>query len=137
MLYEITAPPLEAHGLALLFGELIVSHQHLRAHYLASSRSKLKMSVASASENERKLDDVKNDCWHNRDSDLDIDSVLQRVSQLQAQLEVWKVLQDTEKLLLQAPSDKALPNQKATWVKHSSNSNLKGQTIGKKDKRYW
>ena len=78
----------------------------------------LKMSVTSASENERKLDEVKNDCWHSGESDLDLDSVLQRVSQLQAQLEVQKVLQNTEKLLLQVPSDKALPNQQATRVKH-------------------
>ena len=76
------------------------------------------MSLTSASENERKLDEVKNDCWHNSDSDLDIDNVLQRVSQLQTQLEVQKVLRSTEKLLLQAPSDQALPNQKATRVKH-------------------
>lgn len=76
------------------------------------------MSIASASENNRKLDEVKNDCWHNCDSDLDVDSVLQRVSQLQAQLEVQKALQKTERLLLQVPSDKALPNQQATRVKH-------------------
>ncbi|KAL9126353.1 MAG: hypothetical protein Q9217_004583 [Psora testacea] len=76
------------------------------------------MSLTSASESERKLDEVKGDCWHNGGSGLDIDSVLQRVSQLEAQLEVQKVLQRTEKLLLQAPSDKALPNQQATRVKH-------------------
>lgn len=76
------------------------------------------MSLTSASESERKLDEVKNECWHNGDSGFDIDSVLQRVSQLHAQLEVQKVLQGTEKLLLQAPSSKALPNQQATRVKH-------------------
>jgi hypothetical protein len=76
------------------------------------------MSVTSASEKTRKLDEVKNDCWHNSDTDLDFDSVLQRVSQLQAQLEVQKALQKTKKLLLHAPSDKALPNQQATRVKH-------------------
>ncbi len=76
------------------------------------------MSLTSASESERKLDEVKSDCWHNGDSGLDIDGLLQRVSQLQAQLEVQKVLQKTEELLLQAPSDKALPNQQATRVKH-------------------
>jgi len=65
------------------------------------------MSLTSASESERKLDEVKNECWHNGDSGFDIDSVLQRVSQLHAQLEVQKVLQRTEKLLLQAPSNKA------------------------------
>jgi len=102
---------LEAHSLAPAFESSISCIIPVKVDFL-------KMSVASASENERKLDDVKNDCWHNRDSNFDIDSVLQRVSQLQAQLEVQKVLQETEKLLLQAPSDKALPNQKATRVKH-------------------
>ena len=76
------------------------------------------MSVTSASKNTRKLDEVKNDCWSHGDSNLDIDSVLQRLSHLQAQLEVQKALQKTEKLLLQTPSDKALPNQQATRVKH-------------------
>ncbi len=76
------------------------------------------MSTTSASENERKLDEVKNGCWHHSNSDLVIDSVLQRVSQLQAQLEVQKALQKTEILLLQQPFDKSLPNQQATRVKH-------------------
>jgi hypothetical protein len=74
--------------------------------------------MTSASESKRKLDEVKNDCWHNRDIGLDVDSVLQQVSQLQAQLEVQKALQKTGKLLLQAPANKALPNQQATRVKH-------------------
>ena len=76
------------------------------------------MSVISASGNTRKLDEVKKDCWNYGDSNLDIDSVLQRLSNLQAQLEGQKALQKTEKLLLQTPSDKALPDQQATRVKY-------------------
>ncbi|KAF2788648.1 hypothetical protein K505DRAFT_328792 [Melanomma pulvis-pyrius CBS 109.77] len=68
----------------------------------------------SAPSLEEKLDVVGTDIWRYDDSDLDIDPILQRLSQLQIQLKVQRKLHATAELL-RYPS---FPKQQATRVKH-------------------
>lgn len=61
---------------------------------------------------------VMRDIWHLNSPDIDLTKLLSVVSSLRTQLEVQIVLQSTDRLLHESPSDKALPNQLATRIKH-------------------
>lgn len=63
-------------------------------------------------------DKVRTDIWCYDGPDIVSDSVLESFSQLHAQLKVQSVLHTTAKLLRQYPSNKCLPNQQSTRVKH-------------------
>jgi len=76
------------------------------------------MSVLLLQELERNPDKVREDIWCYDSPDLISDGLLERVSCLYAQLKVQKALQTTAKLLRQYASNKWLPNQQATRVKH-------------------
>lgn len=67
---------------------------------------------------ERDLCKMSEEIWNIDGPDDVINKVLERVSLLRAQLEVQKSLQATANLLRRVPSDKALPKQQATKVKH-------------------
>jgi hypothetical protein len=67
---------------------------------------------------ERDLSKIGNELWNIDDPDDILDTVLKRLLLLKAQLEVQKSLQATANLLRHIPSDKALPKQRATKVKH-------------------
>lgn len=58
------------------------------------------------------------DIWNLRTSEIDFSKLVDSVSKLQTQLAIQKTLLCTEKLLLQHPNDKPLPNQQATRIKH-------------------
>lgn len=75
------------------------------------------MSVHALQGIERNLDKVGEDTWDCDDFDV-FDSMVQRLSRLEAQLHVQRSLQWTAKLLREQSRDKALPNQQATRVKH-------------------
>jgi hypothetical protein len=67
---------------------------------------------------ERDLSKMGDELWNIDGPDDILDKVLKRLLLLKAQLEVQKSLQATANLLRQVPSDKALPKQRATKVKH-------------------
>jgi hypothetical protein len=67
---------------------------------------------------ERDLCKMGEEIWNIDSPDDVVDKVLERLSLLKAQLEVQKSLQATANLLRRVPSDKALPKQQATKVKH-------------------
>ncbi|KIW38198.1 uncharacterized protein PV06_10144 [Exophiala oligosperma] len=67
---------------------------------------------------ERDLCKIGEEIWNIDGPDDVVDKVLERLSLLKAQLEVQKSLQATANLLRRVPSDKALPKQQATKVKH-------------------
>lgn len=67
---------------------------------------------------ERDLCKVGEELWSIDGPDDVLDKVLERVSLLKAQLEVQKSLQATANLLRRVPSDRGLPKQQATKVKH-------------------
>ncbi|PVH92389.1 hypothetical protein DM02DRAFT_543749 [Periconia macrospinosa] len=67
---------------------------------------------------ERDLCKMGEELWNIDGPDDILDKVLERLSLLKAQLEVQKSLQATANLLRRVPSDKALPKQQATKVKH-------------------
>ncbi len=75
------------------------------------------MSMHALQEIERNLDKVGEDLWGCSDLDEVFDGVLQKLSQLKAQLYVQRSLQKTAKLLQEQANDKPLPNQQATRVK--------------------
>jgi len=64
-----------------------------------------------------KLDEIAEDIWRCDDLDSGFDDVRQRSLQLQAQLLVQRSFQKTENLLRQQ-TDKTLPKQHATRIKH-------------------
>lgn len=76
------------------------------------------MSVHAWHGIERNLDKVGEDTWDCDDLDDAFDSMVQKVSRLEAQLHVQRSFQRTEKLLREQTQDKPLPNQQATRVKH-------------------
>jgi len=76
------------------------------------------MSVHALQEVERNLDKAIEDIWDCGDLDDVFDSMLQRLSRLEAQLNVQRSLQRTAKLLQEHTRHKVLPNQQATRVKH-------------------
>ncbi|KAI1318811.1 hypothetical protein F5Y16DRAFT_112376 [Xylariaceae sp. FL0255] len=67
---------------------------------------------------EHKLDSIGRDLWKVDGPDDALDKVLDKLLLLRAQVEVQKTLQTTANLLRRQPSDKALPKQQATKVKH-------------------
>jgi hypothetical protein len=67
---------------------------------------------------ERDLCNMGEELWNIEGPDDIFDKVLERLSLLKAQLEVQKSLQATANLLRRVPSDRALPKQQATKVKH-------------------
>lgn len=67
---------------------------------------------------ERDLSKMGDELWNIDGPDDILDTVLKRLLLLKAQLEVQKSLQATANLLRHIPSDKALPKQRATKVKH-------------------
>lgn len=67
---------------------------------------------------ERDLCKMGQEIWNIDGPDDVVDKVLERLSLLKAQLEVQESLQATANLLRRVPSDKALPKQQATKVKH-------------------
>jgi hypothetical protein len=67
---------------------------------------------------ERDLCKMGEELWNIDGPDDVLDKVLERLSLLKTQLEVQKSLQATANLLRRVPSDKALPKQQATKVKH-------------------
>jgi hypothetical protein len=67
---------------------------------------------------ERDLCKMGEELWNIDGPDDVLDKVLEKLSLLKIQLEVQKSLQDTANLLRRQPSDKALPKQQATKVKH-------------------
>jgi hypothetical protein len=87
-----------------------------RANFLTTLREK--MSVLLLQELERNPDKVREDIWCYDSPDLVSDELLERLSCLYAQLKVQKALQTTAKLLRQHPSNRLLPNQQTTRVKH-------------------
>ena len=66
----------------------------------------------------RDLDKMAGELWSIDCSDDDLNTVLQKISSLKAQVGVQKSLQTTANLLRRQPEDKALPKQRATNVKH-------------------
>jgi hypothetical protein len=76
------------------------------------------MSVHALQGIERNLDKVGEDTWDCDDLDGVFDSMVQKVSRLEAQLHVQRSFQRTAKWLREQTQDKALPNQQATRVKH-------------------
>ncbi|PVH67565.1 hypothetical protein DL98DRAFT_443283 [Cadophora sp. DSE1049] len=76
------------------------------------------MSVHAWQGIERNLDKVGVDTWDCDDLDDAFDSMVQKVSRLEAQLHVQRSFQRTEKLLREQTQYKPLPNQQATRVKH-------------------
>jgi hypothetical protein len=76
------------------------------------------MSAGLLARIERDLCKMGEEIWNIDGPDDVVDKVLERLSLLKAQLEVQKSLQVTANLLRQVPSDKALPKQQATKVKH-------------------
>lgn len=67
---------------------------------------------------ERDLCNLREELWSIDSPDDVLNGVLEMVLLLKAQLEVQKSLQATANLLRRQPSDKALPKQQATKVKH-------------------
>jgi hypothetical protein len=67
---------------------------------------------------ERDLFKVGEELWNIDGPDDVLDEVLKKISLLKVQLEIQKSLQATANLLQRQPSDKALPKQQATKVKH-------------------
>ncbi|EMC97045.1 hypothetical protein BAUCODRAFT_436465 [Baudoinia panamericana UAMH 10762] len=67
---------------------------------------------------EQMLSSFAQELWDVDGPDDLLDALLYKVSLLRAQLEVQRCLQHTANLLRQQPLNKALPNQRATKVKH-------------------
>ncbi|KFY30326.1 hypothetical protein V494_08189 [Pseudogymnoascus sp. VKM F-4513 (FW-928)] len=67
---------------------------------------------------ERDLYNLREELWNIDSPDDVLSGVLEMVLRLKAQLEVQRSLQATANLLRRQPSDKALPKQQATKVKH-------------------
>lgn len=63
-------------------------------------------------------EDILQDVWNLTDFEISLSELLDIISRLQTRLEVHKALLSTAKLLRDAPSNKPLPNQQATRVKH-------------------
>lgn len=76
------------------------------------------MSVDLLTRVERDLCSLGEELWKFDGPDDSLDRVLERISLLRAQLNVQKSLQPVANLLRQQTINKALPNQKATKVKH-------------------
>ncbi|KFY01437.1 hypothetical protein O988_02741 [Pseudogymnoascus sp. VKM F-3808] len=76
------------------------------------------MSADVVSRIERDLYNLREELWNIDSPDDVLSGVLEMVLQLKAQLEVQKSLQATANLLRRHPSDKALPKQQATKVRH-------------------
>ena len=76
------------------------------------------MSAGLLARIERDLSKLGEELWNVDGPDDILDKVLKRLLLLKAQLEVQRSLQATANLLRQLPSDKALPKQRATKVKH-------------------
>jgi hypothetical protein len=76
------------------------------------------MSAGLLARIERDLSKLGEELWNVDGPDDILDKVLKTLLLLKAQLEVQRSLQATANLLRQLPSDKALPKQRATKVKH-------------------
>lgn len=77
------------------------------------------MSPRSLSEIELSLDNLEKDIWNCDVADQGcIDGIIQKLNRLQIQVKVQKILRETADLLRKHSSDKILPNQQATRVKH-------------------
>jgi hypothetical protein len=76
------------------------------------------MSVDRLNQVERDLSNLAKELWNVDGPDDVLERVLEKISLLKAQVKVQKSLQPIANLLRQQPINKALPNQKATKVKH-------------------
>ncbi|KAM4065536.1 hypothetical protein HRG_010723 [Hirsutella rhossiliensis] len=67
---------------------------------------------------EHDIDKIGNELWNIDGPEDLLDNIFEKLSSLKARVEVRKSLQGTANLLRRQPSDKALPKQQATKVKH-------------------
>jgi hypothetical protein len=73
---------------------------------------------ASLSETERYLNNLRSDLWQYHAQEVDLDSILRKISLLATQLEIQKELQATATSLRRHASDAPLPQKLASRAKH-------------------
>jgi hypothetical protein len=92
------------------------------------------MSIDLLARIERDLSKMGEELWNFDGPDSVLDKVFERLSLLKSQIDVQKSLQATANLLRRVPSDKALPKQQATKVKHLVRSVFRRAKDGKDGK---